>query len=292
MGTNQKRIVIEFGSNTAKILYSKDGHSQSISLPLRLQAALDDELILSDEAMGEIIELIESSLRDFGSKAEYTLLGTEALRRAKNAEKLIKLIKQRFSLNLNILSPSEEASAALKAIYNISSPFGAILAFDIGGASTELIAGKDGKMKDFISYPFGALKLANKFISQYPASKEELQALEDYLLEEMPKLPFAIQPLYGCGGSVNTCARVAIFHQNPLIGEIEIEGFVLSHKELLRQKKLYQNRDTEEIAQIKGMDPKRADIILPAVMIILRILELCALESFVCSSAGIRHAFV
>ena len=114
------------------------------STPLRLANFLFGNLpCLPEEAINETLETI-SLLLEFSSKFNpqaIAIVGTETLRKVTNAKELSFRIKERFSLDLRVLSGEEEASGVVKGLLTDPSvhSFDQFCAIDLGGGSLEMV---------------------------------------------------------------------------------------------------------------------------------------------------------
>jgi exopolyphosphatase/guanosine-5'-triphosphate,3'-diphosphate pyrophosphatase len=257
--------------------------------PLRLAAELEPSGDISESAIHSIIAQIREVHRLYGESSEIHIFGTQALRQARNREAIIDKIRDETAYILKILSAEEEAQAAFRGIQDGLKPQGKVLCFDIGGASTEIMIGSDkGLMKSF-SFPLGAVSLS-RLIKHEPISLCEYYLLQDEISRQLKFKSPKITSLIGTGGSIVTCAMVAL--GLPQIDESKVNSFRLRRSEVLRQVQTYRAMKSQEIAKIPGMDPARADIILPACMIMQRLMEICGQEEIITSSRGVRHGLI
>ena len=91
---------------------------------------------------------------------------TEACRRAENCSYFINRVRKETGIDLEIISPEEEAKLALSGCKSLINPkIKYTIVFDIGGGSTEVIfvsTDKLGKpfIQDFISMPLGVITVS------------------------------------------------------------------------------------------------------------------------------------
>lgn len=108
---------------------------------VRLGEGLHNDLELSEEAMRRALDALVMcrSKLDHHNVTRIRAVATEACRRATNAQALVELAKAEARIDLEIISPAEEARLAINgcsAVLNPKIPYALI--FDIGGGSTEL----------------------------------------------------------------------------------------------------------------------------------------------------------
>lgn len=284
------QVIVEFGSNSLKVMQIVRPKAQALvdyRVPLRLAAQILPSGVLSEPGIQSMISQIHKLHREYSEGSDLRLYGTQALRSARNRQAIVERIKQETSYQLNILSVQEEAEAAFKGIKSGLKFKGKVLCFDIGGASTEIIIGSGKGILNSFSFPLGAVNLSRHWIRHEPISLCEFHLLQDEIHRQLRFKSPKITSLIGTGGSIVTSAMVAL--GLPQAEASKVNSFRLRSSELMRQVQTYRALKSQDIAKIPGMDPDRADIILPACMIMQRLLEICGQEEIITSSRGVRH---
>ncbi len=291
MDTNsQYQVLIEFGSNSCKIMqWAKDESTslQDYRIPLRLAAEIDTNGKLSSQAIKRILQTIKTVQGENPQDVRIIIFGTEALRRIKNQKELSQRIQETSGLKLRVLSSREEGEAAYRAIQSGLQLKGKLVCFDLGGASTEIITGRAEQIQKIYSFPWGAVNLTREFRSHDPISACEYFAIKSTIEKTIKPYPLKNATLAGTGGSIISYAMVALKLKE--YAADKVNGYRLSHSEVFRQVQRYRALTWREIKQIRGMDPARADIILPAGMIMLQLMDLFQQQTIVVSSRGVRH---
>ncbi len=139
-------IGIDLGSNTIRIVkidcktYEKLDEYEKI---IKTADRLVETGMISPEAVERIINALREAKEKIDFNDEINAVATEALRRAKNKDEVIKTIKEKTGVEFKIISPEEEAAFTAKAVevclsrLNIESKN--FFLIDIGGGSTEII---------------------------------------------------------------------------------------------------------------------------------------------------------
>jgi len=286
-------VVMEFGSNSCKIMQQKKGATKpdrDYRLPLRLAAEQGASGELSETAIEQILHTIRGVQTAFAKSPHIVVVGTEALRRASNQRNIIKRIRDSTGLELKILSSIEEGEAAFRGIQSGLDLEGRAVCFDIGGASTEIVIGANGVIEKNLSFNLGAVTLTQSFRRHDPLSNCEFFGIEDEISRTLLLKPTQGITLVGTGGSILTCAMVAMGLRD--WDEDKVNGYSLARSELYRQIQTYRALNSETISKIPGMDPTRADIILPAAMIMLKLMDIYQQRYILASSRGVRHGLV
>lgn len=148
MEKNCSYAVIDLGSNSFHMMIAQvvAGSVQIIGRvkrKVRLASGLDENMELSKEAMlrgWECLDLFAERLQDI-PKENIRIAGTATLRLAKNVSVFLKKAEQILGLPIEIITGEREAQIIYKGVSYTSSRKIKRLVVDIGGASTELIAG-------------------------------------------------------------------------------------------------------------------------------------------------------
>nr|MDK2851154.1 exopolyphosphatase / guanosine-5-triphosphate,3-diphosphate pyrophosphatase [Candidatus Cloacimonadota bacterium] len=286
-------LLLEFGSNTCKVMLWDSHNAQVLvdyRLPLRLAAELSKRKELSENGVNSMISAIRDVQNRFKDARKIIAIGTQTLRKAKNAQQIVQKIKEKCGVTIKILSPQEEAQAAFKGVQASIKPKGNTIYFDIGGGSTEIIFAKDQRVYSARSYELGAVSLHQKFHCTTPISNCNYYHVQQEILRTIKPIKKNIENMVGSGGSVVTCAMVALGITQP--NEDLINGHIIRRSAIIGQIQRYRALSAYEIAKIPGMDPSRADIILPAAMIIIGIMDLYQKPDFIASTKGVRHGMI
>ncbi|WP_250884282.1 guanosine-5'-triphosphate,3'-diphosphate pyrophosphatase [Glaciecola sp. XM2] len=132
---------------------------------VRLAAGLDEHGVLSDES----IERGLVCLRNFAEKLQdippknIKIVATATLRLASNAPDFVTPAETILSHKVNIISGEEEAKQIYLGVAYTSANQGNSLVIDIGGASTEIIIGRDLQPLYLTSLNMGCVTFMDKF---------------------------------------------------------------------------------------------------------------------------------
>lgn len=286
---------IDVGTNSILLLIAdvQDGKvfeiHQAISEP-RLGRDIERTGVIAEDA----ISRAKSSLMKFVRKAheagaeEIVIFGTEVFRRASNGEDAISEIETATGVPFRLLSQSEEAFFAFRGALSAEKTSADSLVIDVGGGSTEIVAGKSVPEK-WVSRPIGAVIAAEKFSAVPPFNEKRAEIILVKVTADF-RLPFEIDPsktrLIGVGGTITTLGAIHA-------GLREYDEKKVAEKKLplkwLRQCYLDLSRKTPlEIAEIIPFSPNRADIIVAGCAIYLAFMEMTGFEEIQVSPRGSR----
>lgn len=288
----------DFGSNATKCAIAeldniKVNYLAEFRIQTRLGASMDTEGKISETAIHATVEaavLMMQHCRDLGV-TKYLAVGTEALRKAANSATLIEELRQQAGLVLRVISAEEEAELSWKGMLTaLDNPHAEILLFDSGGASTELIYGRDTAITSIQSLPLGAVTLTRDFIHNTVVSDSDYLHLLSHIDSAIDIRSTGAKLVMGSGGGITACAKVAIANAADL--QTDLHNYFLSSTELNRQISLYRSCTTEQRKQIPGMESERADIILASAMIALTILNATQAQGLHVCTRGVRHGLI
>ncbi|MFC3122408.1 Ppx/GppA phosphatase family protein [Agaribacter flavus] len=178
---------IDLGSNSFHMVIVRvlSGSVQIVSKnkqKVRLAAGLDDNNTLSTEA----IERGLNCIRNFAEKlqdippANIKIVATATLRLATNAKDFVVPAERILNHKVNIISGEEEAKQIYLGVAYTSANKGNTLVIDIGGASTEVIIGRDLQALHLASFNMGCVTFMEKYFPEGEISASGFeQAISD-----------------------------------------------------------------------------------------------------------------
>ena len=211
--------------------------------------------------------------------AKIFAIGTKALRIAKNRDVFLRECTK-IGLTPKIISGKEEARLAyLGGTYDTRVNNTAVI--DIGGGSTEVVYCNPK------SFPVGAVTLTEKFMKSDPPTNLEIINMRGYIIKRIQRINnIKVKTLIGVGGTITTLAA------------INNKSFTNIHKTILPQaqiKNIFEKLSTMPIIKrrkIKGLTPKRADIIIAGTLILMEAMKILRTEKVIVSTKGIRHGLL
>jgi len=225
------------------------------------------------------------SLIDKFNVERFKAVGTSALRRAANSNDFINQVFKETGIKIEIISGEEEArysfNGAVKSMV-IGDRFTIpenLLVIDIGGGSSEFIFGK----KDFEffkaqSIDIGCVILTEDFLESDPPEAGEIALMQSHIREKLEKELINYYEkqgdekfiILGLAGTVSTLAGISIG-----LKEYKMEKLNYLTLDFKKIKDIFNKLSKlrlEERKKITGLDPKRADIIIGGIAIVLEIM--------------------
>ena len=234
-------------------------------------------------------------LRNFSEKIDQfevknvLAAGTAALRNASDGAKFVQEIEDQLGFRFKIISGDEEASLTFKAIQrefaDLAQQF---IMIDIGGGSSELVVGDGDRILSKTSLEVGTVSFTERFIQHDPPTTEELHAASSSIAELMDH--FSVSPsssmAVGVAGTVTTLKAVDV--EMDEYDPSTIHRSQLNKDDVVRLGNLFRSMPTKERITLKGLPPKRADIIPMGATILETFMKELNLESIYVSDRGLR----
>ncbi len=161
---------------------------------------------------------------------------------------------------------------------------------DIGGGSAQISQVSDRRYVRGQSAPLGALALTERFIRRDPATDGEVKALRadiERQLDQFEWLPEVSGQLVGLGGSIRSLARMEAARQNYPLSTLH--GFSLSASSLAESSGLFRSLPLPKRTKLAGLRSDRADIILPAALVIQAIMARLKVDKLTVAVNGLRE---
>jgi exopolyphosphatase / guanosine-5'-triphosphate,3'-diphosphate pyrophosphatase len=303
---------LDVGTNTVLMLVAEataDGGARRVidlARVTRLGQGVDQNHRLDPAAalrtLDAIAEFVDQA-RAAGAEKIVTA-GTATLRDANDGESLVRRVRERTGVELEIVSGETEAWLSYLAVVRglRLDPSQRLLIIDIGGGSTEFIhAG--GSATEFIStessaklqlasLQIGSVRLTERILHHDPPTTREAADLRLAIDAELTGLgwKFETDLLVGLAGTVTTVCAIAL--QMGTYDPDRVHGYQLSRDDVERILALLGKMPLAERRKLKGLDPARADVIFAGTAILERVMSEADANSLTVSDQGVRWGLV
>lgn len=284
---------IDIGTNSMRLLVAEyiDGklyNREKFVNTTRIGQGVDSEGYISEEAIERNIK----ALKEFSDIAnekgcEYIYcIGTSALRDSKNGNEFIDLAKAETNVDVDIISGEEESNLGFIGVLQGLDDTNNILVLDIGGGSTEFILGDESGIKYAKSENVGALRMTEKFLATDPICENEFEDMSNFIEETISDTinilkEKNIRQIVGIGGTITSVS--AINQELETYFMEKIHGSKVNEKELDNILQNLKKMTLNDKKNIKGLQPKRADIITAGVRILNIIMKKLEKENIIVS---------
>jgi len=222
-------------------------------------------------------------------------VATSAFREASDAEVLRDRIREATGIEVRVISGAEEAHLVRRAIGSaLDISRGRTGAVDVGGGSVEVLVMKDGDVVRAESFDMGAVRLLEALPGDggtdfFSLLTEYVEAIRARVLTAMGHEPLSF--LAATGGSIVTLADLAGDQASG--GPVLVEGVRVIPLARLSKwiRKLAAISFRERIEQF-GLREDRADVILPAGVVYLKIGEIFGVDRVYVPSVGLKDGLV
>jgi exopolyphosphatase / guanosine-5'-triphosphate,3'-diphosphate pyrophosphatase len=204
---------------------------------------------------------------------------TSAVRNAKNGNEFCERILTETGIKINVISGEEEATLIYEGVklgMEIGSETSMIM--DIGGGSVEFIICNSTKIFWKQSFEIGGQRLMDKFMTTDPISPRSVQALKNYLDEQLLPLTNAVHQyapvcVIGSAGSFETLIDMYFMKKHGHLPAPEEISFELPIAEFYDSFLKLVSLNREERMALSGMIELRVDMIVVGVCLIDFILK-------------------
>ncbi len=293
---------LDVGTNTVLMLVAETtadrGARRVIDLAriTRLGQGVDHNHRLDPAAalrtLDTIAEFVEQA-RAAGAE-KIVAAGTATLRDAADGESLIRRVRERTGVELEIVSGETEAWLSYLAVVRglRLDPAKRLLIIDIGGGSTEFIRARPGAKLQMDSLQIGSVRLTERIIHHDPPTAREAADLRLAIDAELAGLGWKLETdvLVGIAGTVTTVCAVTL--QMEPYDPDRVHGYRLSRTEVERALRLFGSMPLAERRKLKGLDPARADVIFAGTAILERVMSEAEVSGITVSDQGVRWGLV
>ncbi|MBQ1541501.1 exopolyphosphatase [Caulobacter sp. CCUG 60055] len=244
-------------------------------------------------------------------------IATQACRSAANGPQFVERVRVETGLNLQIISPREEAQLSVAGCLNLlDRRESAALVVDVGGGSTELswvdltgpeldvqarqFAAHRLPIKAWLSIPIGVVTLAELYPETEPGSRAWFRAMVDEVKGRIAAFPHA-EPmraifeagrahLVGTSGAITSLAGLHLglrrYDRN------RVDGLWLSDADCEAAAERLLNLDVTERAAQPCIGPDRADLVLAGAAILQAVQELWPCDRVRVADRGLREGLL
>jgi exopolyphosphatase/guanosine-5'-triphosphate,3'-diphosphate pyrophosphatase len=266
-------------------------------LSLRAPVRLGREVFLTGALTAQAVSSAAEALRQFREAMDaaevdqYRAVATSAVREAKNSALFVERARREAGLDVEVIEGVEEARLVQLAVRRrLGLDAKRAFLIDVGGGSTELTLLDRGEARASQSLPMGAVRLLEAFLeaeSAVDARHSRLMAeyVERVLGELHPEFAGSDPDvLVATGGNMETLASLC---PSPSADGPAID--VKAARELVRR---LASMSVADRAAAYGLRPDRADTIVPAAHIFLRVAEPFGRAAVLAPGVGVKEGIL
>jgi len=285
IGSNGVRLAIGSLDNNGK-LFIVENFRESIRLGLDVFSSktLSEESI---ERLSATLEQFSRILARNGVK-KYRAIATAALREAKNREVAIERVKRRSGIIVEVIGGDEEAGLIAEAVmHKVDVSKKCAMFIDVGGGSVEISIVDDGSVISSESVKMGTVRLLQLLGEKKRGQKIFNRLLEEYTgdLKRQLKRELDLKPEFAVGTGGNLDALSDLKRKIIKKGD----DSELSLEELTEILKTLQDFTVEERMQQFDLREDRADVIIPALLVVREILKATKVNKLLLPRVGLKE---
>ena len=293
-----KLASIDLGSNSTRLLIAEvDDQGFNVLIRKHVVTKMSENIEQTGVISTEAFKRVNSTLRDFkklliaNDVDDVFVVGTAALRDAKNSDEIIQNIRKKYDFEVEVLSGHEEGITTSIGVLHFMQNTENFLIIDIGGRSTEFIYEFENKIISK-SLDLGVVTLSEKYFSNLPIGQELIDEAKLKIETELSQLDIKDKKnVIGVSGTALSLASIFIDQQNFNEEElheikIDIDNIQAINKRILKM------TEAEIITKFRGIDPKRASTITSGIFLLEIILSNYSNSAIIISKNDILEGLI
>jgi exopolyphosphatase / guanosine-5'-triphosphate,3'-diphosphate pyrophosphatase len=289
---------IDCGTNSTRLLIvDSDGSTLERLMQItRLGAGVDATGRLAPESIERCLSVLREfrQVMDKFSVVRGRLAATSAARDASNGAEFLTAAGEVTGIEPELLAGTEEGRLSMGgALSDLRGEEGPFLILDIGGGSTELVAGTGPEDPELsvVSLQVGCVRITERFLTSDPPTSTQLEEGEamvnellDQAIAEHPRF-LAAHRLVGLAGTVTTLASLHLGLEH--YDRDQIHHAVLSVGDVYDWYRTLASEVTAARLDRAGMVPGREDVIVGGALILAAVMTRFGFDECLVSEADI-----
>ena len=285
---NLKLAAIDIGSNAIRFQVStvlaNDSQTQPlfkkleyIRFPLRLGHDVFTIGKISDKSKEKFKKLMRAYklLIELYEVDDYMFCATSAMRESENGLELVREVQEEFGVTINVIDGNREAEMINKAISSFLTD-STYLHIDVGGGSTELNLYFNGKKIKTRSFKIGSVRILEHHDS--PIMWEDME----HWIKENVRREYGRVTAVGTGGNISKIFELGKY----------LPGKTMSLKKVKDLRDMIASYTIDERIFKLQMNPDRADVIIPASNIYIKVMEWAHANSILVPEVGLKDGIM
>ena len=288
---------VDIGTNSTRLLVADvdDGRITDVerhTRVTRLGEGVDERRRLLPVPIARVRNVLSEYRRTLeGLDAERTLaIATSAIRDAENGEAFLGEVEWSYGFATRLLSGHDEALLAFRGVTSERSLEPGTMILDVGGGSTELVAGEPDGVRWHDSLDIGSVRLTERFLHGDPPTTAELDAcaaaVQALLAERVPdEIRSTTASAIGVAGTITSIAALALGLEE--YDRDLVHGSKLTADDLSQQLERLAAVPVAERRELRPLDPERAPVIVAGAVIAHEALTFFGLDALEISERDI-----
>ena len=278
---------IDIGSNAVRLLFTKvfeDGNGavfkkdSLIRMPIRLGKDVFVNQEISKDKIDSLVNTMIAFkyLIDAYKPIDYMACATSAMREATNRKKVVKKIKEKSQIDVEIIDGKLEAEIIYaNHIAEKLNPKKNYLYIDVGGGSTELSLISSSRVINSQSFNIGTVRILEDKVTK--SQWQKMKVWVDKITADYHYIGGI-----GSGGNINKMFKMAL----------KEEDEPLTYKNIKSIYKTLNSYSFEDRITKLRLRPDRADVIIPAAKIYLSVLKWADIKKLYVPQIGLSDGII
>ena len=247
---------------------------------------------ISADASAQALEGLERAavqMKELGIQ-KYRAVATSAVRESPNRRELVRAVKRRTGISLEVISGSEEIRLVHVAVTRrLLLGADQWILVELGGGSVEVALATSARILWSETHAMGAVRLLELFAPGGKETPDFLELLSEYsaTIRLSPRVREAkARGFIGTGGNIEVLARIANgAAEEADVRKLPVKGLRAAVEKLSRM-------TMEERMSAYDLRPDRADVIVPAGVVYSELAELLGVSEILVPGGGIREGII
>lgn len=289
----RRLAAMDIGSNSTRLLVADAdaGRLQEVDRLLtitRLGDGVDASGRLAQDAMDRVVGCVgryAERARELGAETPLAV-ATSAVRDAANGREFLGRLEREHGVRTRLLAGEDEARLTLRGVASGRELDGPVVVCDIGGGSTELIAGTADDVRFAVSLDMGCVRLSERHLHDDPPTAGQVQ---DVRREVTALLPGDVPDgaLIGVAGTITTLATIDLDLEEE-VPEL-VDGHVLDRATVEAELERLAGLPLERRRKVRGLMPERAPTIVAGAAILAQLMAELGADRLSVSERDILH---
>jgi exopolyphosphatase/guanosine-5'-triphosphate,3'-diphosphate pyrophosphatase len=305
---------IDIGSNSVrlKIASVEQHHLKTLHEDrevVRLGESVFQTGVISPDAMANTIRALKRFQKavQLHVADKVRVVATSAMRDARNAAAFTAWVKSATGWQVEVISGLEEGRLIhLGVVTQEPGARGRCLLVDLGGGSCEVTLSDQGRIREMVSLPLGAVRLQQEFLRNDPPEKQEIARLKQYIDRELRRVERKmgaprVSLVIATSGTAAALSEASVAIANKLAARKPAAKRVPAKakqpgmtkaEDVRRLADRLAKMTNAQRASINGIGPRRSEIVIPGAIVFAHLLERLALKGFRYSPLGLSNGIL
>ena len=303
---------LDLGTNNCRLLIAQPSHNgfrviDGFSRIVRLGEGVSEAGTLSEAAIDRTVDALKICAKKMARRrvSESRCVATQAARSAGNIDYFVRRVKQETGIDLEVISPQEEAELTLTGCFSLLDPsYDHALMFDVGGGSAEfvwaqILAGGGAHVEGWTSLPCGVVTLTERH-GRSEFSPDEYESLVVDIMEMLRSfdaqfdiarhISSSVVQMVGTAGTVTTIAGVDMCL--PRYNRSRVDGSWLSFDAVERISGQLSVQNYDERAAHPCIGHNRADLVVAGCAVLEAVCRLWPAGKLRVADRGVREGIL